>query len=305
MSSKASQSTDNEAAVNRPRNHLVTDATKNFDFSFTQYGKISTITVNQTPDEETWPGGALWDIGVLLSHVFVGIAGLESPGLPKIPSRLIRAFPSTKDLSVLELGCGVGLTGLVAAAAMGTQLTILTDLKVVVDKVAKPNMLMNTIPPTNANHPYRITTMGKRGRVMSMPLCWGSEEDEKAVEATILELATPPKGPRKKKGASKSAIERLPGKPDIILIGDVAYQHGGVGAPSHFDALMSTVLKFLGPQTLVVFGTRMRMPASRDLLELFAKHMEEIVMPPICADEVDRKFAKFKHMITIHVFRKR
>ena len=285
--------------TNRPRNHLVTDATQPFTFTYQQYGKPASITVDQTPNEETWPGGALWDIGVLLSHFLVGLAGFQS-GKAKFPTRLIEAVPSVKDLTVLELGCGVGLTGLVAAAVLGTQLTILTDLKVVVDEVAEPNLLKNSTPSTG-KHPYRLTEAGKRGRIMSMPLCWGNEEDEKAVANAFATLTKAPKVSRKQKG---KIPPKDPSKPDLILIGDVAYQHKP-GAPSHFDALVSTLLKFLGPQTLVVFGTRMRMPASADLLEMFSEHMEEIVTPPVAADEIDPSFGKFKHQITVHVFRRK
>lgn len=293
-------------ATNRPRNHLVTDATKPFQFTFNQYGKPASIVVDQTAEEETWPGGALWDIGVLLSHVFAGLAGSISPRCcDKLPSRLLAAFPTTKDLSVLELGCGVGLTGIVAAAVLGTQLTILTDLKVVVDKVTEPNMVKNTTEAANIKQPYRITTMGKRGRVIAMPLCWACEKDEEAVEETLVALSRPQPGPRKKKRGGKDfPPTKDPSKPDIIVIGDVAYQHRP-GAPSHFDALLSTVLRFLGPQTLVIFGTRMRMPASRDLLDMFSVHMEETMNPPVAADEIDPSFGKFKHQITVHVFKKR
>lgn len=297
--------TEAEESLNKPRNHLVTDATKPFEFVFKQYGKPASIIVNQTPDEETWPGGALWDIGVLLSHVFVGLAGFESPGCAKLPSRLQAAFPSTKDLSLIELGCGVGLTGIVAAAVLGTRITILTDLKVVVEKVAGPNMIKNTTVPPNSKQSYRITTTGKRGRVIALPLCWGSQEDEESDREVLLALNTSQKAPRKqKRGCNDTATARDLGKPDIIVIGDVAYQHKP-GAPSHFDELLSTVLTFLGPQTLVVFGTRLRMPCSQDLLDLFLAHMDEVVTPPVTADEIDPSFGKFKHQITLHVFRKR
>ena len=47
------------------------------------------------------------------------------------------------------------------------------------------------------------------------------------------------------------------------------------------------------------------MPASADLLDMFLEHMEEIVSPPMKADEIDPTFNKFKHQITIHVMKKR
>lgn len=47
------------------------------------------------------------------------------------------------------------------------------------------------------------------------------------------------------------------------------------------------------------------MPASADLLHMFLEHMEEIVTPPIGADEIDSSFGQFKHQITIHVLKKK
>ncbi|KAG7353754.1 lysine methyltransferase [Nitzschia inconspicua] len=295
---------------NRPRNFLVTDATKPYTFQYLEYGKPVEITVAQTADEETWPGGALWDIGILLAHFLVALAGFQPSTVTKdvkAPARLLEAVPSTKDLTVLELGCGVGLTGIVAAAVLGTHLTILTDLDVVVNKVARPNIEMNSTAPVaaNKNHskdgpPYRLTKAGKRGRILALPLCWGKEEDEELVMNCFMKNAKTEKTPRKRKGAPPKDSRQ----PDLIIIGDVAYQHKP-GAPSHFDSLLSTVLKFLGSHTLVVFGTRMRMPASADLLNLFLEHMEEVTIPPIRADEIDLSFNKFKHQITIHVLRKK
>lgn len=314
---------DSSASTNRPRNHLVTDATQQFEFNYQHYGKPSTIVVHQSPNEDTWPGGALWDIGVLLSHVMVGLASGTVSSSSKsvtLPNRLFEAIESANsnnkaDWTVLELGCGVGLTGLVAAAALGTQLTILTDLQVVVDQVTLPNLECNSAPsPGGKAKPYRLMNAGKRGRVMAMPLCWGIEEDENIVAATFRENTKAVPKPRsskkskKKKGAGDpdsngTSLDDDSTKPSLIVIGDVAYQHKP-GAPSHFDALVSTLLKFLGKNTLVLFGTRMRMPASADLLDMFSTHMEECC-EPIRADEIDQSFGKFKHQITIHVFRKR
>ena len=94
-------------------------------------------------NKDTWPGGgALWDIGVLLVKVIVMVNNsipcssvaarnelhvnrLEELGLwPK----------SWKDRHILELGCDVGLTDLVAAS-LGAKLSLLTDREVVVNNV--------------------------------------------------------------------------------------------------------------------------------------------------------------------------
>ncbi|KAL3902476.1 MAG: hypothetical protein SGILL_010809, partial [Bacillariaceae sp.] len=127
--------------------------------------------------------------------------------------------------------------------------------------------------------------------------------DETTVMECFLKYSKEEKSRRKSKKGTKLPPKDLR-QPDMIIIGDVAYQHKP-GAPSHFDVLLSTLLKFLGPHTLVIFGTRMRMPASSDLLDIFHEHMEEVANPPIRADEIDPTFAQFKHQITIHVLRKR
>ena len=62
LHSKANKSGDSkkEDEENKPRNHLITDASSPYTFNYMQYGQRKSITVNQTPEEETWPGGALW-----------------------------------------------------------------------------------------------------------------------------------------------------------------------------------------------------------------------------------------------------
>lgn len=294
-------------ATNQPRNLLITDATEPFDFCFRRYDATTTLTVYQTPEEEVWPGGALWDLGVLLAQVLVLLtrgATLPSNTQSTVPKRLLQAVPdiSWKDMRVLELGCGVGLTGLVAAA-LGAKVTLLTDLQVVVDKVAKKNVECNTSTGPNRLCGYRTTPTG--GRVVAMPLCWGDEHDEEETKAALERLA-PKKMMRCRSNKGKTKTTRGESIPDLILIGDVAYQHKP-GAPSHFEALLSTVLKFMDNETIVLFGIRMRMPASADLLDLFRKHMVELVTPPLEAHELNaslcEKELRRKHNITIHVLK--
>jgi hypothetical protein len=217
---------------NRPRNFLVRDATKPFDFSFVQYGKPVSIVVHQASQDETWPGGVLWDTGVIMSNFFVELAGSQSTkkekSKAKIPTRLIQAIPNIKDLTVLELGCGVGLTGIVAAALLGTQLAVLTDLDVVIEKVTEQNVELNSTASAVGNgghNPYRLTKAGKRGRIMTMPLCRGNAQDEDAVlECFRKWTKNPAKSQRKKKGKNKQPQNMDVGQPDLIVIGDVAYQ---------------------------------------------------------------------------------
>jgi len=314
--------TDKQA--NKPRNLLVTDATQPFSFSFP--GRFAThyhITVHQTPAEKTWPGGALWDLGVLLARVVVGLSGgteatstmMNAQGKVKsktysiqLPTHIVEACDWKKILQdqaiVLELGCGVGLTGMVAAAALAAKVTVLTDLHEVIDQVTRPNIMINSQSSKEGR------TIGK-GAVVATPLCWGNEEDEQAVSDLLQHLDAPVKNTqtyRKKRSLRQNAPEmttiRAPGVPHLILIGDVAYQHKP-GAPSHFDALVSTLLKFVGNDTIVLFGTRIRMPASNDLLLLLLEHLEAITTSPLLADEIDPSFAGHKHNMSIHFLRKK
>jgi len=89
----------------------------------------------------------------------------------------------------------------------------------------------------------------------------------------------------------------------------VAYQHKP-GHPSHFHALLSTLLKFTtSAETVVIFGTRMRMPASHDLLMMIREHFDEVVDPPVEAHEIDGAFhcdnLGKKSMITVHIFKRK
>ena len=243
----------------------------------------------------------------------------REPFIPRLVAPGIWGAVSWRERRVLELGCGVGLTGLVAGA-VGARAVLLTDLEVVVEGITQRNVEQNSHLGGNGG-----------AKIRAMPLCWGNTNDETAAAQELDELAPPLRhdektSGRKKKKKSKSKVgkrdsdsactENLPqalststreGMPDIVLIGDVAYQHRP-GSESHFDVLMSTVLRFTDSQTLVVFGTRMRMPASADLLEMFRKHFDEIV-EPIEAHEIDKSFASAnlgrKHNISIHLLRRK
>ena len=306
---------------NRPRNLLVTSgATTPVTFSFVGRYKIHTaLTINQTQDEETWPGGALWDCGILLSQAIVALhgkitttttpvlpAGMKSKSTVRTVELPFRVHEALRDdlapQTILELGCGVGLTGMVAATAFRSKLTIPTDLKVVVDKVTQGNLVKNS---TAAAKPFRMLGGGK---VVAVPLCWGCSEDEKTVRELLVkqDSDSTTKGRRKKKGGKDALTDPPPrlGYPDLILIGDVAYQHKP-GAPSHFDVLLSTLLQFTDAKTLVAFGTRIRMPASVDLLDMFLQHFDPVVSPSLGAEEVDPTFAGVKHNMSIHFLRRK
>jgi len=185
------------------------------------------------------------------------------------------------------------LTGLVAAT-LGAKLTVLTDLEVVTSKVTEKNVICNSTAGPSKTCGYRVTRAG--GKVLAMPLSWGDQKDEEATQNRIEEIM------RAKTRKSKQRDSRI--YPDLIIIGDVAYQHKP-GAPSHFDVLISSLMKFVGPNSKVIFGTRMRMPASQDLLDLFRQHLEEVVC--VEAHDLDPSLVEIgrKHNMSIHVLQQK
>jgi hypothetical protein len=56
--------------------------------------------------------------------------------------------------------------------------------------------------------------------------------------------------------------------------------------------------------TIVMFGLRLRIPASQDLLDTFLETMEP-VQPPISAEELEPALANVKHNMTFHFLRRR
>ena len=53
-------SPSNNQECNKPRNHIVKDATSLFTFSYKQYGQTKNVSVNQTPAEDTWTSNCIF-----------------------------------------------------------------------------------------------------------------------------------------------------------------------------------------------------------------------------------------------------
>jgi len=249
---------------NIPRNIFLKDADSMFAFEFTMYGEKKTVVVNQSSAEETFPGGALWEIGILLAKLFC--LDKFSP----VPMQ------SWKNVKVLELGAGVGLTGIVTGV-LGARQVVLTDLEVVIERITKHNIALN------ANH-WKKGGSGLHNnklRVSAQSLTWGLTNQE------------------------VDALTTLGGTfPDLLIAGDVSYQHKP-GATSHFDALLNTVLHVCGTNTIFVFGHRVRMEASHDLLNSFLEHFVYI-RDVVRAEDLDDRFASVaKHNITIHIMKRK
>ena len=155
-----------------------------------QYGKPKTLTILQDFSQNIWPGGALWECGVLLgklvrpSAVYILHCNcslcqqtLLQPGIQRNVNSSAAAedqLPSPGDqlqdpelfppedwgtMSCVEVGCGPGLTGL-AAAALGAKV-VLTDKPQVVEQIAQPNVLNNADV--------------HKGRAAACPLWWGED----------------------------------------------------------------------------------------------------------------------------------
>jgi hypothetical protein len=207
--------------VNRPRNLIVMDATTPVDFAFDQYGKPVVLTIHQTADESTWPGGALWDCGWCMAQLLARSSttttttttstvmmepppphnssssnnavgkkarkGRHTATHRSIPRHLQLPFSlstSSKIDTVLELGCGVGLTGLVAAIILRPRIgTILTDLPVVIDNVTQRNLQANGVLVDKRTKSYSLQSGGCS--VRAMPLCWGNVDDEATVREAL------------------------------------------------------------------------------------------------------------------------
>jgi len=404
--------TDNTTAtnLNRPRNILFANVDPRqpvvLEFSHAVGASLQThkLIINQSNHDDVWPGGALWDCGILLSLVVLGVAGVsdtitltatpleegkkedastskkDQKKKNKSTTRVVKKTFSqvsnrlvqycTKDssnfggattlqtlqdillqrahLRIVEFGCGVGLTGLVAAVALGASSTILTDLTVVVDQVTRGNVDQNTTAASstgkkkscnsNANTPTALSFVEQSrtirhfkglGKVLAMPLCWGNQEEGEQVLQALQELHQSAlqhphstSTSKKKKKQNKNTNQLQPNNdhseneehaapyPDLILLGDVAYQHKP-GAPSHFDILLESLLQLMPPieetatnpkhrQQLLLFGTRIRMPASMDLLELLQSHLSLLMSIP--AHCLDPSLQQVKHNMTVHVF---
>ena len=232
---------------------------------------------------------------------------------------------SHSSVIVLELGCGTGWTGIAMAAAAAssssssssstTCTVLLTDLDVVVQNITLPNVQRNvpsikhnviktTFPlyTNDANDkesvlhapkpqlPLHIYTMNSsssiQGRLIATPLCWGNKNDMNTVQSVIRYLQSQPTQEPNKSIANTTTVDLMDGIPDILIVGDVAYQHKP-GAASHFDILLETILHFTKCRdTLLIFGLRIRMNASMDLYDMLLQDFVDVV-EPIVPHEID------------------
>lgn len=262
-----SENKQQQREKNIPRNIFLKDADSMFAFDFTMYGEKRTVLVNQNSAEETFPGGALWEIGILLAKLFC------SDKFSPVPMQ------SWKNVKVLELGAGVGLTGIVTGV-LGARQVVLTDLPIVIERITKNNVALNANRLKKGGGETHNNNNSKL-RVSAQSLTWGFANEE--VDAITTLGGTPP---------------------DLLIAGDVSYQHKP-GATSHFDALLNTVLNVSGNNTIFVFGHRVRMEASHDLLDAILQHFVYI-RDVVRAEDLDDRFASVtKHNITIHIMKKK
>lgn len=144
------------------------------------------------------------------------------------------------------------------------------------------------------------SSSGSSGCLIATPLCWGNHDDMKVVQSMIRYLQKPQHNQNSNHATHESVIvndtENNDGRylcsnsndgiPDILIIGDVAYQHKP-GATSHFDVLLETILHFTKcDQTMIIFGLRIRMNASMDLYQMLLQYFVDII-EPIVPNEID------------------
>jgi len=278
------------------------------------------LTVHQTNKEESWPGGALWDPGVVLVKLFqksfgsVAIAN-EHPTIQALSSLIL-----LRDTTVVELGCGVGLTG-IALGALGAKHVLVTDMPVVIDAVTRANVKRNELHySTKANNNTHSSS------VVALPLLWG---DAASTREQVDELF------------STLAAKNDGGVVNLVLAADIAY--ACAGAFSHFDPFMATLLGVWdrsdanrelaergkekgggakkkkkgkkrepetskgggGGETIFIYCHRRRMAASEDLLHLIYQEFED-VLEPIGAESIDGKmFYGGKRTISVHILKRR
>ncbi|GMH86873.1 hypothetical protein TrST_g12256 [Triparma strigata] len=274
------------------KNKYTKDADETYVTSLQSFGKPVEVRIRQTSAEETWPGGALWDPGVVVSKLFSDV------NLTPVPQSRLRG------MNFLELGAGCGMTGIVVGA-LGGRWVCCSDMVEVVEGVTKVNVEIN-----------RELYSGKGGsnsRVVAMAVPWG-EENFGLVDAVF----------------SKMVEDTKTSKLDVIVAVDIAYQRPGM--PPHFEWFLETMKyiyevkcqaqggngegggrkkkKGKGKEAeekelpMFIYGHRRRMGSSEDLLNLVYEYFED-VREPIPADEIDgRVFKKEeKHGIMVHVLR--
>lgn len=195
------------------------------------------------------------------------------------------------------------------------------DDKHVLDNVPKPQLPL---------HIYTMNGRNQNGRLIATPLCWGDPNDMNAVRSMIRYLQSPQpihhhtnhqnattddstiiqRSDDNDDRGSTGRNDDTDGIPDILIVGDVAYQHKP-GAASHFDILLETILHFTKTDhTLLIFGLRIRMNASMDLYQMLLHDFVDII-EPIVPHEIDPirfpNHSNKKHMntMTIHFMKRK
>jgi len=146
-----------------------------------------------------------------------------------------------KNKTVIELGSGVGLCGLVAGA-LGAKEVFLTDLP-------------RGVPLLH----YNLHMNGLSDAVHAQQLCWGSESDVQSVLASLsekqlseLELAALGNGTISEVGASSF--------PDVVLCCDLLFND-----EANIDRLLWTCKRLLAQNTTVLVAYEIRDNALNDL----------------------------------------
>ncbi|GMH75661.1 hypothetical protein TL16_g06831 [Triparma laevis f. inornata] len=268
------------------KNKYTINADSTYTTSLLSFGKPVSISIRQTSNEDTWPGGALWDPGVVVSKLF------GDKKLTPIPQTKLRS------LNVLELGAGCGMTGIVLGV-LGARWVCCSDMIEVCEGVTKVNVELNK---------GAYTPKGGISRVNAMPGNWG--EDYLNHFDSIF---------------ARMECDTKSKKLDCIIAVDIAYQRPGMPPHFEWfiesiryiyefkcDVVLQGGRKKKGKNKvdekmelpIFVYGHRRRMGSSEDLLKGIYEWFED-VREPIPADEIDGRMFKReeKHGIMVHVLR--
>ncbi|GAX73805.1 hypothetical protein CEUSTIGMA_g1256.t1 [Chlamydomonas eustigma] len=198
--------------------------------------------------EEQWElendaGAVVWDAALVLSHFLIHSQEVSSLQATSGPTGL-------KGKTVLELGSGTGVVGLVAAA-LGASAVLLTDLCHLTSYLSS-NIKLNSM----------------EGCVMSLELEWGNPAHISAVLKQLRKM----KGKNQEFEVPVSPLKENLGDafgqqhfPDIILGSDLVYKL------SELDSLFFTLALLCGPGTTIILCQEDR-PGTEAFHDVAAAH---------------------------------
>jgi hypothetical protein len=137
-------------------------------------------------------------------------------------------------------------------------------------------------------------------QVFAQPLSWGCPIEAAAARDKLAAMITSSSGSNKDRRASPRSF------PDLLIAADVSYQHDQTGGSgSNWAILLETILEVTDGDTVFLFGHRVRMPGSNDLLEMILEHFE-YACPTVEAERIEPAYAALrKHNTSAHILKRK